>query len=90
MAKDHNRKNKRRCRKFVKKYDALIGLTMRKVQTNTFTDADPSFDDIRNMMAQEIQGRGLMFEPRRSKKKLRGLNESTRHNLDRQNVGGVG
>ena len=61
MAKDFTRKNKRRVRKFNARYATIIDDAIKRMGNNTFAELNAEFDRIREMMAEEIELRGLVL-----------------------------
>jgi len=86
MPKHWTRKNKRRVRKFTKKWDEIISLILAKIKDKTFGDADRTIPEIQDEMRTEAVDRGLMFSPRLSKRSIRRLNEATGYKVDAEDA----
>ena len=61
MAKDITKKNRRRVRKFKKRYAQIIDSTIGKMGNATMPELWVELDRIKQDMADEIQARGLML-----------------------------
>ena len=61
MSKDFTKKNRRRVRKFNKRYEQIIGATIKNMGNETMDRLWQELDRIKQDMADEIETRGLRF-----------------------------